>query len=88
MMSAYLNYVPNVLNVQEAERLAEEQRLRKEEEEQRRMEEEQLRLLDEAKKAEEERLLQAIEVREENVYYWAMRLIFWFGSGYTLREVE
>lgn len=48
--------------LQEVERLAEEDRLRKEEEDQRRMEEEQLRLLEESKKAEEERLLQAIQV--------------------------
>ncbi len=56
--------------LQLAERLAEEERLRKEEEEQRKMEEEQLRLLEEAKKAEEERLLLAIEVRNLD-FQWA-----------------
>ncbi|KAF6205524.1 hypothetical protein GE061_019697 [Apolygus lucorum] len=45
----------------EAERLAEEERIRKEEEEQRRFEEEQLRLLEEARRHEEQRLQQAIE---------------------------
>lgn len=52
----------NLSPSQEAERLAEEERLRREEEEQRKMEEEQLRMLEEAKRAEEERLSQAIEV--------------------------
>lgn len=47
---------------QEAERLAEEERLRQEEEEQRRFEEEQERLAEQARQAEEQRLLQAIEV--------------------------
>ncbi|CAH1737512.1 unnamed protein product [Aphis gossypii] len=45
----------------EAERLAEEERLRCEEEEQRRQEEEQLRMLEEARKSEELRLQLAIE---------------------------
>lgn len=45
----------------EAERLAEEERLRQEEEEQRRFEEEQERLAAEARKSEEQRLLQAIQ---------------------------
>lgn len=47
----------------EAEELAEQQRIADEEENQRRLEEETLRLVDEQKKAEELRLLQAIEVR-------------------------
>lgn len=46
----------------EAEELAEEQRIADEEENQRRLEEETLRLVEEQKKAEELRLLQAIEV--------------------------
>ncbi|XP_050441378.1 ensconsin-like isoform X8 [Adelges cooleyi] len=45
----------------EAERIAEEERIKLEEEEQRRQEEEQLRLLEEARKAEELRLQLAIE---------------------------
>lgn len=48
---------------QEAERLAEEKRIKEEEEEQKRMEEEQLRLLEESQQAEHERLRQAIEVK-------------------------
>lgn len=47
----------------EAEELAEQQRIAEEEENQRRLEEETLRLVEEQKKAEELRLLQAIEVR-------------------------
>ncbi len=48
----------------EAEELAEQQRIADEEENQRRLEEETLRLVEEQKKAEELRLLQAIEVKK------------------------
>lgn len=47
----------------EAEELAEQQRIAEEEENQRRLEEETLRLAEEQKKIEELRLLQAIEVK-------------------------
>lgn len=52
----------------EAEEIAEQQRIIEEEENQRRLEEETLRLVEEQKKAEELRLLQAIEVRSFNLH--------------------
>lgn len=53
------------LRLEEEARL-EEERFRQEEAEQRRFEEEQLRLVEEARKAEDARLLQAIEVKSSS----------------------
>lgn len=62
---------------QEAEEMAEQKRQEEEEEKQVRLEEETLRLVEEQRKAEELRLLQAIEVR-----FWILLSVFFFSSVY------